>query len=128
MKGFIRKFRKWTLPNKASFVGAVVGVLSLVLTVGSLTIPNQQEGTGKEESSSYRLKQEKSRIYTYDMYKSIKPGMSYEEIVEITNSEGIEVSADRIYAQYKWQNSDASAILVGFMEGKALTIQQLFLR
>ena len=129
------QWKNWSLPSKAGYFGAFVGFISLVLAVIQF-IPEPRlilSSETKTQTNVSKLSPSQQRTiknhrFTYEMYKSIKRGMTYEEVVEITGSVGLEVSYDERFIQYSWDNEDASSILVGFLDGKVVVLQQLFIR
>jgi len=79
-------------------------------------------GCGKQ-TTTQSVQQIDSYKYTYDMYKKIETGMSYEQVKGILG-EGTEQassedkSIDLVIKAYSWQNKDGSNISITFENDK----------
>jgi Domain of Unknown Function with PDB structure (DUF3862) len=75
---------------------------------------------------------DEKRIVTYEEYKKIKNGMSYDEVKKIIGQDGEEISNTSAggfkTVMYQWMNADATNVEVMFQNGKVDTKSQFGLK
>jgi hypothetical protein len=86
----------------------ILGLIVLPLALTAIIL-----NTGCNSSSG-----DTTTVVTRAEYNQIQIGMTYDQVVAIIGSDGIEVAHASNMVAYRWENPDATIVEVSFVNGK----------